>query len=86
MQMRKLMSAVAIGALAMGGGLAAAPADTPEEASNGCRGINEARGEDGGEGQAGETEAAEILDWVASLLDDDGCEDDGSASGDHGRP
>jgi len=84
MQMRKLMSALAVGTLAMAGGLAFGPAEMPEQAENGCRGINEARGQDGGNGQAGDV-AGEVLNEVADLLSGNDCEDHENASGTRGR-
>jgi hypothetical protein len=91
MKIRNLVSALAIGSLAFFGiaaGPGNAPGDLPEQAEEGCKGLNEATGRDGGNGQAGESEAKEILEEVKDLLADDKCEGDnrGSASGDNGRP
>jgi hypothetical protein len=85
------LSTVALaGALALGG-LAAGPgdseADPPPQAENGCPGIQEAQGEGGGDGEADDTPAADVLQQVEALLDDDNneCEED-AASGENGRP
>jgi hypothetical protein len=81
MSYRKLVAAVSLGAFAVVGGVAAAPAD---EAKNGCRGINQAR-----DTEASETPAGEALDRVAQLIDPEGgCQDEEKASdrgGDNGN-
>lgn len=87
---KRIAAIVFAGALSFAG-IAAGPgdsdADTPEEAENGCPGVNEAQGDDGGNGQTGDTPAEGILEEVEDLLsDDDDCDDHGNASGDNGRP
>jgi hypothetical protein len=84
MRHRKLLAALSVGALTVVGGFAATgpdnagppeDRDTPEQAENGCQGINEARerlGED--------NPAADVLDAVADLLSDDDCEGHDRAS------
>jgi hypothetical protein len=82
MRHRKLLSTLAVGALAFGTfgfGPGNSEADTPEEAENGCPGINEARDHVGDDNPA-----SDVLDEVARLLSDDECEEHGSASGEGG--
>lgn len=88
MRHRKLLAGIAVGSLAVLGGFGAGPgesdADTPEEAENGCSGIEEAQ-----ERLEEDNPAAETLDEVEDLLtgEEDEC-DDGRASergGDNGE-
>ena len=81
MRHRKLLAGIAVGSLAaLGGfGFAHGPgnsnADTPDEAENGCSGIEEAQERVGEDSPAGD-----ILEEVEELLaGEDGC-DDGPAS------
>jgi hypothetical protein len=83
MRHRKLLAALSVGALTVVGGFAAAPEnagppedkDTPEQAENGCQGINEAR-----ERIGDDNPASDVLDAVADLLSDDDCEGHDRAS------
>lgn len=77
MRTRKLLSALAIGSMAVFGTAAFGPpddvpADPPPPAENGCQGVNEAS--DRIPDDSGESDAA--LDLVESILSqDDECED-----------
>jgi hypothetical protein len=87
MRHRKLLAGIAVGSLAALGGFGFGPgnsnADTPEEAENGCSGIEEAQ-----DRLDEDNPAADILDQVEELLaGEEGC-DDGPASdrgGDNGE-